>query len=102
MKKMTTALDYTRDPEGNSDIIIPVGDIYNAFFANEILDIDHFATSEAQATEQEVYAAYSQRLDTAINEIITELQSSSAEPYEDLSKEMQAYTYFQDGNYYER
>ena len=58
---------------------------------NEILDIDHFATSEAQATEQEVYAAYSQRLDTAINEIITELQSSSAEPYEDLSKEMQAY-----------
>lgn len=38
---MTTALDYTRDPEGNSDIIIPVGDIYNAFFANEILDIDH-------------------------------------------------------------
>ena len=91
LKKMTTALDYTRDPEGNSDIIIPVGDIYNAFFANEILDIDHFATSEAQATEQEVYAAYSQRLDTAINEIITELQSSSAEPYEDLSKEMQAY-----------
>ena len=36
LKKMTTALDYTRDPEGNSDIIIPVGDIYNAFFANEI------------------------------------------------------------------
>ena len=56
LKKMTTALDYTRDPEGNSDIIIPVGDIYNAFFANEILDIDHFATTEAQTTEQNVYA----------------------------------------------
>ena len=91
LKKMTTALDYTRDPEGNSDIIIPVGDIYNAFFANEILDIDHFATSEAQATEQAVYAAYSERLDSAINEIIAELQSSSSKPYKDLSKEMQAY-----------
>ncbi len=91
LKKMTPALDYTRDPEGNSDIIIPVGDIYNAFFANEILNIDHFATGEAKATEQAVYAAYSERQESVINEILAELQSSSAKAYKDLSKEMQAY-----------
>ena len=91
LRKMTTALDYTRDPEGKSNIIIPVGDVYNAFFANEILDIDHFATTEAQSTEKEVYALYSEHLDYAINEIIAELQSSSSDAYKDLSKEMQAY-----------
>lgn len=92
LNKMSNVLDYTRDPEGSStNIIIPIGDIYYSFFANEILDIDHFAQEGAQTTERDVYAAYSSRQETAINEIIQNLQSSDSPAYKDLSKEMQAY-----------
>lgn len=91
LRKLSNVLDYTRDPEGKSDIIIPIGDVYNAFFANEILDTEHFAREDAQSTEKSVYAAYSARQEEAIQEIISNLQSPSSPAYKDLSKEMQAY-----------
>ncbi len=95
LRKMGNVLDYTRDPNGKaSDIIIPIGDIYYAFIGNEILDTEHFAHADASATEQDVYAAFTSRQNTAIKNIISDLESPSAPAYKNLSKEMQAYMYY--------
>lgn len=95
LAKMSNVLDYTRDPNGSSsNIIIPVGDIYNAFIANEILDTDHFAHQDAKSTEKQIYSAYSDRLESSINKIISNLNSASSPAYKDLKKEMQAYMYY--------
>ncbi len=95
LRKMSNVLDYTRDPNASaSSIIIPVGDIYYSFIGNEILDIDHFAQEEASSTEKAVYAKFSVRQETAINNVISNLQSASSPAYKDLSKEMQAYMYY--------
>lgn len=91
-RKMSNALDYTRNPEGSStNIIIPIGDIYYSFIGNEILDTDHFAQEDASSTEKKVYSAFSSRQEKAISNIISNLNSASSPAYKNLSKEMQAY-----------
>ena len=95
LRKMSNVLDYTRDPKGDeSNIIVPVGDIYYAFIGNEILDTDQFAKENASATEKKVYSLYSARQDKAIKSVIKQLETSSSPVYKDLSKEMQAYMHF--------
>lgn len=95
LAKMQNVLDYTRNPNGNStNIIIPVGDIYNAFIANEILDTDHFAETDAKSTEKKVYQAFVNRQATAIDRIIDQLSAANSPAYKDLKKEMQAYMYY--------
>lgn len=95
LTKMSNVLDYTRDPEGSSsNVIIPVGDIYYAFIGNEILDTKHFAQQDAAATEKAVYAAFCNRQEQAINNIISNLSAASSPVYKDLKKEMQAYMYY--------
>lgn len=92
LRKLTNQLDYTRDPNGESSkVIIPIGDVYYSFIGNQILDTDEFAEEEATSTEKRVYALFSERQETAINKIISNLQSANAAVYKDLSKEMQAY-----------
>lgn len=95
LTKMSNVLDYTRDPEGSStNVIIPVGDIYYAFIGNEILDTRHFAQQDAAATEKAVYAAFCNRQERAISNIISNLSSAGSPAYKDLKKEMQAYMYY--------
>lgn len=92
LRKMAYVLDYTRDPNGNaSDVIIPIGDIYYSFIGNEILDTASFAEEDATSTEKKVYQLYSTRQESAIDKIISNLESSSSPAYKTLSKEMQAY-----------
>ena len=74
-----------------SQIIIPVGDAYNAFIGNEILDETHFGAEDAKQVEKQVYAIFSDRKASATQEIIGELNNSGAAAYKDLSDEMKAY-----------
>lgn len=95
LKKLNNVLDYNRNSDvKSSDIIIPIGDVYYSFIGNEILDIEHFAHQDATATEKAVYAAFSARQETAINNVVSHLQSSSSPAYKDVPKEMQAYLYY--------
>ena len=95
LRKMANILDYTRDPNGDADdIIIPIGDIYYSFIGNEILDTDHFAQEDATKTEKSVYAKFSARQETAIQNVMKHMSTSSSPAYKDLSKEMQAYTHY--------
>ncbi len=92
VSKLQNILDY--DPstaEDASDIIIPVGDAYNAFIANSIINTDHFSENDTQPAEKEVYAAYQQKHESTLSSIMSQLQNPDADAYRDLSDEMQAY-----------
>ena len=92
LRKMSNVLDYNRNPNTkSSNIIIPIGDIYYAFFGNEIIDIDSLAKEDATSTEKYVYNAYSYRQKNAINRIVDHMKASNATSYKECSKEMQAY-----------
>ena len=92
LRKMSNVLDYNRNPDTeSSNIIIPIGDIYYAFFGNEILDLDQLAQENATSTEKYVYRAYEERQATAIRKVVNHLENSNASAYKDVPKEMQAY-----------
>ena len=89
---MTNSLDYDRSAatEG-SDVAVASGDVYNAFFANEILDTGHFADEEAGETEKAVYAAFTARKEEVLGEVMNLLNDPNAAVYKDCPKEAQAY-----------
>lgn len=92
LSKLTNVLDY--DPsvaEDTKEIIIPVGDAYNAFIANGIIDMDHFRNESAGTAEKAVYSAFTAKRDSVLSELISQLNNPQAPAYRDLSDEMQAY-----------
>lgn len=92
LSRLSNQMNY--DPSQTSDaseIIIPVDDAYNAFFGNDILNAKHFTADDAGVTERQVAAIHADRLESAINEIMAQLQDPNAAAYNELSLEMQAY-----------
>lgn len=95
LRKLSNVLDYNRNAvTASSNVIVPIGDVYYAFIGNEILDIDHFAQEDATSTEKEVYTKFSTRQASAIEKVISNLESATSPAYKNLSKEMQAYMYY--------
>ncbi len=92
LSRIQNALDYDRTQvKDGSDVIIPIGDVYNTFISNEILDMNHFAEDEAGATEKEVFAAFSAKRDSVIQDISAILTDPGARAYKEFPKETQAY-----------
>lgn len=58
-----------------SDVIIPIDDVYSAFFSNEILDVGHFEEEDAGDTEKAVYSAFTTRKEEVISEILATLST---------------------------
>lgn len=90
LNKLRNVMNY--DPSVTTDtmqIIIPVDDAYNAFIANEIIDEEHFGSTDAGEAEKQVYDAFTSRKENALAEIIAELNGTT--PYQNLSAEMKAY-----------
>ena len=75
----------------DSDIIVAIGDVYNTFFSNEILDLSHLGEKNAGETEMAVNESFLARKEALLQQIQTELSSASSSAYKDCSKEMQAY-----------
>ncbi len=92
LAKIQNTLDFDRtDMEDGNDAIIPIGDVYNAFISNEILDMEHFGEEEAKPTEKEVYQTFTAYKEKKLTEIEEILNNSSAAAYKNMSKELQAY-----------
>lgn len=91
LSNMRNTMNFEKRP-GTEDVnILPFDDVLNSFFANNILDIKHFTEKDAKTREKAVYQKFLKRKETMLNRITSELSSSSAKPYKNLSKEMQAY-----------
>ena len=92
LAKIQNVMEYDRNQVGDdSDVVIPIGDVYNAFFANEILDTNHFAEKDAGVTEAAVNQSFTARKESVLSAIQTQLESADADAYSNCSKEMQAY-----------
>ena len=92
LNKLRNVLDYDpAEAKSQSDIIIPVGDAYNSFISNEIIDMDHFGSADAQTAERTVYGIFQEKKTSTLSAILSEMQNPDASAYRDLSEEMQAY-----------
>lgn len=74
-----------------SDIVIPIGDVYDAFISNNILDMHHFEETDAKDTEREVFHKFSAKKEKVVSELVDILNNPKAAAYKDMSKEKQAY-----------
>lgn len=74
-----------------SDIVIPIGDVYDAFISNNILDMHHFEESDAKETEREVFHKFSSKKEKVVEQLVDILNNPKAAAYKDMSKEKQAY-----------
>lgn len=75
LSKLTNVLDY--DPSAEADtkyIKIPVGDAYNSFIANEVIDTKHFQNPEAKPAEQAVSAVFAQKKTEILSELMAQLR----------------------------
>lgn len=81
----------------NSDIPIPIYDVYSALFENSVIDINHFTSADASATEQEIQQKFENKQQDIFGRIQVELTGDNPKAYQDLSLEMQEYmTYIVD------
>ncbi len=89
--------EFDNSQVGTNEIVIPVYDIYYALFENNVLSVSHLRSSEATELEKKVYNMFLDKKAQLFADLKAELLSDSAKPYNELSKEMQAYiTYLLD------
>ena len=92
LSKIQNTLSYDRSKVSDgSDVIIPIGDVYDSFISNEILNMNHFAQDDAKATEKEVYAIFSSYKEELLGTLEQIFSNADAAAYKDSSKEIQAY-----------
>ena len=92
LAKIQNTLDFNRNQvDDGSDVIIPIGDVYNAFISNDILDMNHFGAEDAKPTEQEVNSIFTARKEEVKNQLSDILNDPNAGVYKDMPKEIQAY-----------
>ncbi len=91
VSKIQNVKSYTFSAtSSSSNIVIPIYDVYYAIFGNAVVDIEHFASPNAKATEKAVYEQYTQKNNAVIAQLKAELTEIET-PYENLSKEYQWY-----------
>ncbi len=89
--KISNIKEYVATENSSSgNIVIPIYDVYYACINNNILDTSHFSARDAGETEREVASAYQEKKALVFDTLQEELTETST-PYEDLSKEYQAY-----------
>lgn len=94
VSNMRNVMNFEKTAGSDNVTVIPFDDVLNAFFANSILDLKHFAEEDAKETEQIVYQKFQDRKESILSKVMEELKNPNAKAYKDLSKEMQAYMSF--------
>ena len=69
----------------------PVGDVYFAFFDNELLDMDHMWSTRAKTNEKAVAAVTDEAAQKKMAEMLKIMKDPAAKPFADLSPENQTF-----------
>lgn len=77
--------------ENSDSIMIPIGDVYSAFFNNAIIDISNFSTEDASDIEKEIYSAYETSLAYAVDDTISYITNPKGAIRSDISDELNSY-----------
>lgn len=88
--KIINMKEYNNSEVKSSNMMIPIDDVYYALINNNVIDINAFNEANAHTYEKQVNEKFRSRQDEIIAEIKTELLET-ANPYNQLSKEMQVY-----------
>lgn len=88
--KIINMKTYDNSVVKTSTMMIPIDDVYYAFFNNGIIDIDEFSKDNATQYESIVYEKYVDKERRSLENIRNELLYEST-PYNELEKEMQVY-----------
>lgn len=92
LAKMRNILDYTPGNEKDTtEIIIPVGDAYNALVGNDVIDSSHFSSTDAGPSEKKIYEIFSTAKTGDLAAIEEYMRNPDAAAYKDLSRQMKAY-----------
>ena len=91
LSNMRNVMNVEKEPDSKNISMIPIDDVYNAFFANNILDLKHFSSEDAKETEKSVYDKFIHRKDASIEKIMGELESASPSMFKNLPKDVKAY-----------
>lgn len=92
LNKMVNSLTFDRSAVGKSnDVMVPIGDVYNAFFDNDIIDTSSFLEGDAGAAELAVNESYQNTLNSIISTMIDSVAAPDSLPKAELSDEMQDY-----------
>ncbi|MCR5196358.1 MAG: peptidoglycan glycosyltransferase [Pseudobutyrivibrio sp.] len=76
----------------NSDVRVPIYDVYYSLIKNGVIDISSFEDSDATSTEKAVLKAYKAKEKSVIATLKSQLKSGNETIYADLPKEYQAYS----------
>ena len=88
--KIINMKTYDNSVVKTSSMMIPIDDVYYAFFNNNIIDINKLSRENAAEYEAIVYQKFLDKEARSIATLKDELLNVST-PYKDLSKEMQVY-----------
>lgn len=83
--------ELTPEQQATEIIYIPIYDVYNAVISNSVIDIEHFASTDASDLERDAYSRYETCAAGSIEEIRTELTGAAKTQFNSLSEEMQEY-----------
>lgn len=83
--------EYDTSSGTASDIKIPIDDVYFALLNNNVIDIEHFKSEDAQPVEQQIYSVFQSKQSTVIESLRQQLSSPAPAAYGDLDKEQQVY-----------
>ncbi len=75
----------------SNEVMVPIYDVYKALVGNSIIDISHFAETDASDTERTVYEKFQQKQQSVFDQITYELTTDQPTTYANLSDEMQEY-----------
>lgn len=75
-----------------SDIMIPIYDVYYALIENNLIDIDDFEKESASSTEKNVLHAYNKKSGSVTAMLTSQLKASTPTVYKDLPAEYQEYS----------
>lgn len=95
LEQITDKLDYGTKGESADNILIPIYEVYDALFSNNVLDVSRIfgETPPEDASENEltVYGKFHTKLDTVSNRLEEYLSYDNRVPASKLSEEMTEY-----------
>ncbi len=95
LEQMTDKLDYGTKGESADDILIPVFEVYDALFSNNVLDVSRIfgvnPPDDANSNELKVYQKYHNKYQTVLNRLSEYLAYGSTVKSDKVSEEMAEY-----------
>ncbi len=90
--RLADTLTFDRSSvEDTYELKTPVGDVYYAFFDNELLDMEHMWNSRAKTNEKEVAAITDDATETMLSNCLKIMKDPAGKIFSDLEVEQQNY-----------